>query len=638
MPVPDALVDSVVRFLGAHAPFAQMAAADLRFLSEHLALAYFPAQAVIVETSAADAAPLHIVQRGHVRFEPSAGEGVVLGPGECFPLQAGGTLAGAPGRFVATEDVFCYLLEGPPMRTLQGRSPAFRDYCIASVQSLNRDSQSRLHREFMDRAIEQSTLLEPLAALVRRAPVSCSRHTPVLEALEHMSRASVGTIAVVDPGGKPVGIFTLTDLMERIALRGKPLSTPVEAVMTAAPDSLDEQACAQDAMAVMAARGVHQLLVTRDGVLAGVISERDLFALQRVSIRNVQQRIRAAVDEAMLRTAAAELGRLTDNLLAQGIGSEPLTRIISAMNDTLSCRVIELTVPRFNPGPQRWCWLALGSEGRREQTVVSDQDNALLFADGDGDDEADRARRADAARARLVPFADAVNEALARLGFPLCPGQIMAGNPRWCLSGAEWRTRFDSWMREPTPDALLHANIFFDFRPLCGELTLGLELRSWLTARAAGARLFLALMTANALQCEPPLGLMRMFHTDEGAAGTLDLKTHGTRLFVDAARVLALASGIAETHTTQRLRQGARALNLPERDLAGFSQAFEFVQLLRLRAQRGILYPAGAEVGPPAGSNRIDPYALSDPDQRLLRESFRQARELQLLLARSVAH
>ena len=146
MPVPDALVDSVVRFLGAHAPFAQMAAADLRFLIEHLALAYFPAQAVIVETSAADAAPLHIVQRGHVRFEPSAGEGVVLGPGECFPLQAAGTLAGAPGRFVATEDVFCYLLEGPPMRTLQGRSPAFRGQALPSPGRASRRSRATVGR------------------------------------------------------------------------------------------------------------------------------------------------------------------------------------------------------------------------------------------------------------------------------------------------------------------------------------------------------------------------------------------------------------------------------------------------------------------------------------------------------------
>ncbi len=632
MPVPDAIVDSVVQFLQGHAPFAQLADADLRYLGERLTLAYFPADAQILEIGIAGVTPLHIVQRGHVRVESSPGTGIVLGPGECFPLHpAGGQTDGAV-RYIATEDVFCYLLGISALTTLQARSPALRDYCAASQRTLNALSQSRLHRDFMDRVIEQSMLLEPLSSLVRRQPVTCGPLTPVREALGRMSAASVGTIAVVDPAGSPLGIFTLTDLMERVALRGVSLATPIEAVMTATPRSIDDQACAQDAMAVMAARGVHQLLLLHDGVLSGVISERDLFSLQRISIRNVQQRIREADSGLTLQAAATELGRLSDNLLAQGIGSEPLTRIISAMNDSLSRRVIELTSARFDLGSLRWCWLALGSEGRQEQTVVSDQDNALLFADVDG------ATPPEAIRARLLPFAVAVNESLERLGFPRCPGGIMAGNPQWCLSETEWRQRFDIWLREPTPEALLHANIFFDFRPLSGESALCLELRGWLTAHAAGARPFLALMTANALQCEAPLGWVRRFRTDDGAvAGTIDLKTHGTRLFVDAARILALAFGVAETHTTRRLNQGGRALNLSERDLSGFAQAFEFLQLLRLRAQRGTVYPARAGLALAPTPNRVNPYALSDPDQLLLRESLHLARTLQSVLAHSLA-
>jgi CBS domain-containing protein len=131
----------------------------------------------------------------------------------------------------------------------------------------------------------------------------------------------------------------------------------------------------------------------------------------------------------------------------------------------------------------------------------------------------------------------------------------------------------------------------------------------------------LGLLTENALQSEPPLGLLRAFRTDDGDfPGTVDLKTQGTRLFVDAARVLALEFGIAETHTVRRLRAGMHRINLPERDLAGLIQSFEFLQLLRFR-----------------GLNRIDPYALSDPDQRLLKEAFRQARNLQMLLKQSIA-
>jgi CBS domain-containing protein len=151
---------------------------------------------------------------------------------------------------------------------------------------------------------------------------------------------------------------------------------------------------------------------------------------------------------------------------------------------------------------------------------------------------------------------------------------------------------------------------------------------------------------ANALRAEPPLGLIRAFRTDDGRhPGTIDLKTQGTRLFVDAARVLALAFGIAETHTVQRLRQGAHRLNLPERDLAGLVQAFEFLQLLRFRAhtgalnrERDVLDAPPVDGHAPPDLNRIDPYALSDPDQRLLKECFRQARSVQMLLQQFIPH
>jgi CBS domain-containing protein len=139
-------------------------------------------------------------------------------------------------------------------------------------------------------------------------------------------------------------------------------------------------------------------------------------------------------------------------------------------------------------------------------------------------------------RKALRSFALAVNDALAQLGFPLCIGGIMASNPAWCLTTDEWRSQFTSWLTEPTPAALLNANIFFDFRPLAGEARLAAELRSWLFARTQGNQLFLRLMVANALQTEPPLGLIRAFAVEE-SDGMLDLKSRGLG-FVDAARVL----------------------------------------------------------------------------------------------------
>jgi CBS domain-containing protein len=457
--------------------------------------------------------------------------------------------------------------------------------------------------------------------------VYCDGTTTIRAALERMSQEGVRTVVVVDADRHPLGIFTLTDLMERVVLRDVPLGTPVQAVMTSNLATLDELSSAQEGLALMASRGIHQLLVVRaGGELTGVVSERDLFGLQRVTMRNVTQAIRHAKDVAGLQGCVADIAALTDNLVAQGAAAEPLTHTITALNDALTERLFDLLRPRFDLSDIEWCWLAVGSEGRREQTVATDQDNAIVFRTA-------TAAAVPAARARLLDFARAANDALAQLGFPLCAGNVMASNPECCLTVEEWRGRFATWMREPTPQALLGANIYFDFRPLVGTAALAEELRRWLDATSGENRLFLRMLVANALQVEPPLGWIRTFRTDAGE--TIDLKTHGTRIFVDAARALALALGIGETNTAQRIRLAGRRLHRDEREIAATVDAWHFLQLLRLRTQRGT---AAESADGTRSRNRLDPYALNELDQRMLREAFRQARALQTHLDQAVGH
>ncbi len=625
MTAPPLIVDATVRFLRQHEPFARMARRDLEFLAGRARLAYFAAGSVVVDAASGGDCPLHVIQRGHVRTaDPfAAGGSTVLGPGECFPL-GGAEPGAAAARYVATEDVFCYQVAPADCATLRQVSAPFADFYAQSLRALLQESQGQVRRQFSQRAVDQQTLLQPVGALIRRGAVSCGAQTPRRGALERMSAERVGTIAVVDDEQRPIGIFTLTDLMERGVLPGVDLATPVAAVMTPDPGAVDEETTAQEALAVMAANRYHQLVITRAGRLQGVVSERDLFALQRVSMRNVIVSIRGARDVAALRRAATDITTLADNLLAQGAAAEPLTHTVAALNDALTLRLIDLLAPARELAGIEWCWLSLGSEGRREQTIASDQDNALVFAVP--------APEVEAARARLLAFAREVNQGLAALGFPLCPGNIMAGNPAHCLSVEEWRVRFASWLREPAPEALLAANIFFDFRPLAGQAALAEGLRRWLADTAPDSRLFLRLLATNALDAEPPLGVVRSFITDDGVhRGTIDLKAEGTRLFVDAARAFALAFGIAETGTAPRLRLAGRRLGLEERETQSFVDAFHFLQLLRLRAQRGHV---GGEGGPAphAAPNRIDPYALNELDQRMLKEALRQARSLQKLL------
>jgi CBS domain-containing protein len=306
-------------------------------------------------------------------------------------------------------------------------------------------------------------------------------------------------------------------------------------------------------------------------------------------------------------------------MLAQGVSAELLTRIIATLNDRLTSRVLVLESRRHDLTGIRFGWLALGSEGRHEQTFSSDQDNAIVF-DADGP--------AEAARARLLPFAAAVNATLDACGFPLCEGDIMARNPEWCLAAAEWRMRFGEWIRNPHPQALLNANIFFDFRPLWGEGELADDLRAWLSAVAADDQRFLRMMAQNALESRPPLGFFGGVQTSgEGAeAGTIDLKAQATRIFTDAARIFALAAGADEQNTAARLRHAGAVRKVPREETEAVVDAFYFLLLLRLRHEH-LDSPDG-----PRG-HRIDPRTLNELERRILKEALRLATKVQQRLA-----
>ncbi|HLS55150.1 MAG TPA: DUF294 nucleotidyltransferase-like domain-containing protein [Zeimonas sp.] len=463
----------------------------------------------------------------------------------------------------------------------------------------------------------------PVDSLIRREPVTVRLDASIREAIGIMARLRIGSVIVADGSGRlPLGIFTLTDLLHRVALSAYDLDQPIAGVMTAGVVTVRPQTSAYQAALIMARRGLRHLpVVEPDGNLVGIVSEGDLFALHRTGVRDLSSDIREARDLAALQACAADIRRTIDALLSRGTAAAQMTHLISTLNDLLASRIIELTHDEFDLPAVKWCWIALGSEGRYEQTLSTDQDNGIVF-------DAPTAAQARSVRDSLLPFAQAVNRKLDACGFPLCPGGIMAGNAECCLSVNEWRARFSRWLQTPEPKALLNASIFFDFRPLYGDEELADGLRSWLVEAARDAPLFLRLMAANALECRPPLGLVRDFRFDRNKEfpRTLDLKTFGTRPFVDAARVLALANGVAHTGTVQRLRSVGEIAHMGGDDVAAIVDGFGFIQLLRLQRQRSM--PAGS-----AGSNRIDPDALNELDRHILKKSFGQARKLQSRLA-----
>ena len=614
---------ATIEFLRRYAPFNEMDEESLAFVAARARLGYYPEGATVTGPESGVARTLFIVQRGLVCARaPDARPGATafeFAPGEMFPINA--VLAARPTTrlYAATADLFCYELDAADAQALLGSSPQFQRFCLRYIDSLLQQQRRALRAAYGAEALSDRPLLRPLASAIRRAPVACPRAVPLRRALEIMQREHVGAIVVVDVEGAPEGIFTERDLVRYAAAGEIGLEGPVGAYMTPDPISLPVTATLYEAALVMARHGIRHLLVCDGRKLAGVVSERSLFALQRQSMREVIAAIGVARDLDGLQRAAAEIRTLAKDMLAQGVSAEPLTQLIATLNDRLTSRILDLEAERHDLGGIAFSWLALGSEGRHEQTLSSDQDNAIVFeAEGP----------ADAARARLAPFARAVNATLDACGFPLCEGEIMARNPKWCLSAAEWRVRFGEWIRNPHPEALLNANIFFDFRALWGEGELADDLRAWLSAVAADAQGFLRMMARNALESRPPLGFFGGVQTSgEGAeTGTIDLKTQATRIFTDAARIFALAAGADEQNTGARLRHAGAMRKVPTEETEAIVDAFYFLLLLRLRHEH-LDSPGG-----PRG-HRIDPRTLNELERRILKEALRLATKVQQRLA-----
>lgn len=626
------LIASVRRFLSEHPPFSRMAPAELEQLAAKLELVYFADGEGIV--SPGDGVPVAcwIIRQGIVEAqragtvggdkaaEPGAEALLQLTPGELFP--AGALLAqrAVSSTYRARGDVFCWRLARADFDALTQRSPVFLDFSRRRLAALLDLSREALQAGFAAQAAQSRAMDQPLAEVMRAEPLSCLGDEPLRTVFERMEARGVGSVIVRGAGPQPavVGIFTRQDVLGRVVLPGLSLDTPVAAVMSSPVRCLRDSDSIADAMLLMAERGIRHVPVTdAAGSLAGIVSERDLFVLQRRGLRQIGDTIRGARDVTALRQAARDIREWSFALVAQGVAPGFITRLISRLNDQLTRRLLTLLAVEHGIDLRTVCWIALGSEGREEQTIATDQDNGLIIGPG-----------CPGSREALLAFGDAVNRELDACGFPLCEGGIMAGRAACCLDLPGWLARFDDWIARGDPPSVLNAAIFFDFRAIAGDVALAEALARQVRARARATPRFLKQMSDNALANRPPSdfagGMLASWLGTSPA--DIDLKMQGTVPFVDGARVLALAHGVAATGTVPRL-EGLEALGLvPRAEVRGWIDAFQFLQGLRLRAQQrsGL---SGRQ------ANCVSLASLSDLDRRVLKEAFRQARKLQQRLA-----
>jgi CBS domain-containing protein len=437
-----------------------------------------------------------------------------------------------------------------------------------------------------------------------------------------MVEQDVGSIVVVDAAGELAGIVTDRDLRRRVVAVMRSADDPVAAIMSAPVVTVKPEMLVLEALLAMTRRDIHHLVVVEAGRVVGVVSSDDLLRVQTSTPLELSRRIQACGSMAALADLMSALNEGVRHLFEQGLSGYQMGRVVAELNDFVIRRVLgfverDLDAAGDGQPPLPYCWLVLGSEGRREQTLRTDQDNALVYEDPPAGFLSPAERYFDR-------FAGRVVEALVALGYPRCPGDAMASNPRWRQPLGIWREYFAGWIREPDPQNLLYASIYFDFRPVAGREALATALRNEIRTRVGSWRSFPRHLAKLAVSHAPPLGMFSRFRLAraDGRRG-IDLKLNGLLIVVNALRTIAIDLGLDEVNTLERLEAATTRGRFTQAEAEDVRDAYETMFSFRLRHQLARM-AAGQQP-----DNFVDPLAMSRADQRRLEEAFRAVRRLQ---------
>lgn len=467
-------------------------------------------------------------------------------------------------------------------------------------------------------AVAAELLDVPVGQLLKRPPVLLPPGASIGELAQVMARERISSVLLAE-GERLAGIVTDRDLRTRALAPGLARERPARDIATTDPVTIERHRPAFEAQLLMAQHQVHHLPVLEGGRIAGVVASTDLLG-QGASAVALTGAIQRADDvEALARTAEG-VQALQRNLAAAGASAHGTGRMVTAITDALTRRLLALAEARLGPPPVPYAWVAAGAHARSEQTARTDQDNCLVL--DDAYDESAHGRYFEA----LARF---TCDGLDACGYVHCPGGIMAANPRWRQTLRRWVQDFRHWIEEPEPMALMLTSVFFDLRSIAGPGGLLEALRAQVLQRTRRNSLFLAHLSGNALKHRPPLNVFGAISAARGGdhAGTVDLKHAGIVPIVDLARVYALAHGGAAVNTFERLAQAPAGGEVSEQGARDLRDALEFLGHLRICHQARQL-AAGQ-----APDNHLPQEEISGFERTQLREAFAVVRTLQAVLA-----
>lgn len=592
------------RFDFSHAPFDMLSRFEQEQLESRADIAFYADEELIQgPEQAVDS--LYVVIKGVVR-EMAGSETIALyRKDDSFDARAM-VARQTPHRFVVQEEALLYVLPRDSLLALTESNPRFGAYFYASVsEKMGMLAQSAGNPEM------QTLLTATVRDVGCRTPVQVPSHISIKEAAQTMQQHKLKSLLVQD--GDRLGIFTTTDFRD-VIVNDVPVSASLAEFSQFQLLTIDIDDFLFNALLLMTRRNIRRLVVTEGGRAVGILSQIDVLSYFSNHSHLIAQRLERAQSLDELTNAAGQITRLIQILSSHGVKAPQLGRLVQSLNARLFSRAWQLIAPADLIANS--CLLVMGSEGRGEQIVKTDQDNALILRDG-----------FNLPAEELAGYCAHFSQALTSFGYPPCPGNIMLSNPHWCISVRAMQSRIYEWIHQPSGESFIHLAVFVDAEAVCGDASLLHSCGDYLHKLLRDDEQFFARFARAVEQFDTPLGLFSHLQTEahEGKS-ILDLKKGGIFPLVHGSRALALEYGIRENTSEGRLERLAEQGKLDKTMANDIQQALSF--LLELRLNHGLAQLAANQ----AVDTLIEPARLSTLERDLLKDALAVVKKFKGLL------
>ncbi len=610
----------VLDFLNDTLPFKDLDRDVLRRFTADCTIDFFPKGTLIFQQEETVVSHFYIIQKGGVKSYLLDDDGTVSlqdirGQGEYFGALPILQETRANLNVETVEDTFCFLFDKMAFLDLIRSNPMVSQYYLRTMSA---KMVGKVYTEFRQHKMaprsEGAFLLfsSQVDEIAKGKLFTTPITTTVREAAVLMSEKMIGSLLLTDDQDNIIGIVTDKDIRRKVVARGLSYETMVRDIMSIPVHTISSQAVCFDALLKMLKNRIHHLAIEKKGRIFRVITTHDVMVAQGTSPLYLFREILAQRKVEDLYALSQKIPLVVRTLIEEGAKANNITRMIAVLNDHLLDRLLSLLLEEFGDPPLPFSWLLMGSEGRGEQTFKTDQDNAIIYIGSEDP------RKQNEAEEYFKAFAESVIRHLVKCGYPLCPGDIMASNPKWRQPFSVWQGYFQKWCTTPTPESVLHSTIFYDFKSGFGDSSIADGLREYLTDLARSQDIFLMHLARNCLLAKPPISFFRnvIVEKDGEHKNTFNLKEKALVFIVDFARLMALKCGIAETNTLARLELLQEEQYLSKSLCSEIIEAYEFLMHLRLVHQLHMLENNREP------DNYINPKDLSDLERQTLKEAF----------------